>query len=348
MDYIDLDKIECEVQKKVNRYRHDAFFHFLVKGHDGIRKTLCQKMIVDHTIVETSIVDGERNAEFYDGKNFVLDILAKDEIGNLYNIEMQCYEITYEEMVRFQLYNFRVLSNEVKRGVSYSKVKPLRQMIINVSQPLPELKEYIHRFVLYDKDYGVAMPYSLYEVYIVQLAFLDMDNINIEEFDELMYLFKNDIPYDKIKVHKNVQEAMDMHIKFNMSQEKYEALRRERDEMTRQFREEAARERAQKQGYEKGVSEGYEKGMSKGYEKGMSKGYEDGKVKGMAQGMAQGMLKSKIEDLMCLYEKKFGSLSQTTKENISKLTIEQVNALILSVFDIETEQQLNEKLQNKT
>ncbi len=309
---IDIQYIHDEAERRVNRFSYDGFFHYLVKHHDGIRKTLCQKMIEGHTIVETTVVDGQKEAEFYDSKNLVLDILAKDESGNLYNIEMQCYTINQNEMIRFQLYDFRVIADEAKSGIEYKEVKPLKQMIINASKPIEGLSEYIHHFELYDKQNQVSMPYSLFEVYIIQLAYLEMENINIEEFDELMYLFKNDKAYDKIEVHRNVLEAINMHIKFNMSEERYKALRRERDEMTRAFREQYALEQAEKEG--------------------------------MAQGITQGIVQTKIEDFVCLYEKKLGTLSQTTKEKVAHLSVESINELMLLVFDIETEEELLSKL----
>ena len=301
---IDIQYIHDEAERRVNRFSYDGFFHYLIKHHDGIRKTLCQKMIEGHTIVETTVIDGRKEAEFYDNKNLVLDILAKDESGNLYSIEMQCYTINQNEMIRFQLYDFRVITDEAKSGIEYKEVKPLKQMIINASKPIKGLEKYIHHFELYDRKNHVCMPYSLFEVYIIQLAYLNMENINIEEFDELMYLFKNDEAYDKIKVHKNVQEAIQMHAKFNMSEERYEALRKERDEMTRAFRQQYALEQAEK----------------------------------------EGILKAKIDDFISLYEKKFGSLSSSTKDKVSALSIEKLDELLLNVFDIETEEELLSKL----
>ena len=111
MNYIDYeDSLTQNATEAVDRYGHDAFFHYLVTKHDGIRLTLCQKMIKEYRIVETYVQNSMYYPSFYDGKRYVLDILAKDEQDNLYNIEMQCYTIDEEQLIRFQTYSFRVLS----------------------------------------------------------------------------------------------------------------------------------------------------------------------------------------------------------------------------------------------
>lgn len=122
---------ERKARENVDRYGHDAFFHYLVKKHDGIRLLLCQKMLPDKKIVSTTVENSELHGDYVDGKKYVLDILAKDDEGNFYNIEMQCYDIDKNEMIRFQLYGFRIVDHEARKGENYYEVKPIRQMIIN-------------------------------------------------------------------------------------------------------------------------------------------------------------------------------------------------------------------------
>ena len=314
------NNIYLEAKKRVDRYGHDGFFHYMMMRHDDIRKSFCQWMIPDCKIVETTVVNGEYYPTHNEGKKLILDILAKDEKGNLYNIEMQCYTIDKKEFVRFQLYAYRVLSDEVKKGISYSEVKPLRQMIINTEKPIEGFCDYIHQFVMCDKKTGKQMPYSLYEIYLVQLHYLDMEKIEIEEFDEFMYLFKNDKVYDKIKVHKNVQEAVTMHEEYLDSRERIAAIEREREEMIRRTREYM---------YKKAEEEAYTNGM----EKGMAEGME----KGMAQGMAKIIITSLTQRLGCL--------SDSLLEDIQNLSSEQLEKLSVHLFDIKTEKDILDFIQ---
>ncbi len=328
MENMNYEERENYIRKVVDSYGHDAFFHYLVSKHDAIRLIFCQKMVKEYKIIETTVIKSEYYPSHNQGKKFVLDILAKDDQGHLYNIEMQCYMIDDEEMIRFQLYAHRVLSDEAKKGISNKEVKPLRQMIINTSKPLEGLNQYIHHFVMYDIENEVRLPNSLYEVYLVQLAYLNMEEIKIEAFDELMYLFKNNQAYDKIEVHKNVVEAMTMHEEYMNSAQRLGAIQRERDEMARRMKAEREMREAKKIGRAEGRAEG------------LAEGRAEGKTEGRIEGLVQGEIKAKQETIMHLYVKKLGSLSNDIQDKIRELNIEKLDELILSVFDIESEDEL--------
>ena len=339
----DEKQIYLEAKKKVDRYSHDAFFHYMLTRHDNIRKSFCQWMIPDYKLIETTVINGEYYPMYKGGKKLILDILAKDESGHLYNIEMQCYDVTYDEIVRFQLYAYRALNDEMKKGMNYSEVKPLRQMIINNEKAMEGFANYIHHFTMNDNKTGNQLPHSLYEIFLIQPQYLDMEKINIEEFDEFMYLFKNDQVYDKIEVHKNVQEAVMMHEEYLDSRERIAAIEREREEMIIRTRETRIRELETrvKEGQNR-LKEG-ETRLKEG-ETRLKEGetrLKEGETR-LKEGetrLKEGETRLK-ENLITLSEKLIGPLSQNTKDKIAQLSIEQLNEVIAGVFDITNEKDL--------
>ena len=190
-------------------------------------------MIKERTIISTTVENSILYSSIESGKKYVLDIVAKDDQGDIYNIEMQCYRTDENDLKRFQVYGFRLTQNESNKGTNYKDIRPVRQLIINNSNPIKGLDHYIHHFQFYDHQRKVSLPYNLNEITIVQLAYLNMESIEIKVFDELMYLFKYNRPYDKIKTDKKIMEAIEMHDNYKGSNEWILAAERERDEIAR-------------------------------------------------------------------------------------------------------------------
>lgn len=231
MDYI----LEKQLYEKVSQFSHDAFVHYLLINHSEIRNVICQVALGNEKIISTEIVNGELYGDFNISKRYVLDVVAKDEKGNIYNIEMQCYRIEDEEMIRFQAYGFRIADTEIKKGKNYSEAKPIKQIIINASSPVKNLNHYIHHFVMFDTKHNVSMPDSMYEVFLIQLAYLDMKEKN--PFNQIMYLLKTGKKCDIIDIDRLVEEAIEMHERYMSSDEMIVAIQRERDEFARNTRE---------------------------------------------------------------------------------------------------------------
>lgn len=304
-----------QINEKVDRFCYDGFFHYLVIRHDELRLMLCQKMIPERRLVETSVKNGELYGRFYDHKKFVLDILAKDEEGYFYNLEMQCRAIGREDMIRFQCYGFRLAEEEARKGAGYDNVKPLRQMIINAGKSIPGLNDYIHHFVYYDEEHCVKLPHNICEIYIVQLEKLVMENMErIEDFDELMYLFQNERMYDKIEVDRKIREAVIMHDEYKMSEERLLAIQRERDERARKTIERVNMKKAEELGLEKGMK------------------------KGLKQGLKQGLVEGKATTVINQLNIKLKGLSKEVEMLILNSDAEIIDNLVNHIFDVETEE----------
>lgn len=48
-------------------------------------------------------------------------MLAEDDQGTFNNIEMQCYELTIDSLIRTQLYGSKILRPQLKKGENYNQ-----------------------------------------------------------------------------------------------------------------------------------------------------------------------------------------------------------------------------------
>lgn len=135
---------------------------------------------------------------------------------------MQCYELTIDIIIRTQLYGSELLRQQLKAGENYVEVKELRQMVINASKPLKGCTHYRHDFTLYDKEHGVEFPYNKMYITMIQLEYIEQVLEDMDAFNQLMYLFKNNEVYDKIKTDRRVEEAIEMHKEYIATDENYQ------------------------------------------------------------------------------------------------------------------------------
>ena len=59
------------------------------------------------------------------------------------------------------------------------------------------------------------------EITIIQLEYINQVINEMTSFNQLMYLFKNEKPYDKIEIDYRIKEAIQMHDKYISSEESY-------------------------------------------------------------------------------------------------------------------------------
>ena len=310
MEIINIEDMELqEAKRRVSQFSHDGFFHYLVINNSDIRLMLCQKMVKEADLESTEIMNGELYGEFKDKKKVVLDILAKDCQGRYYNLEMQCYGITSSEFARFQTYGFRVVTSQAMNGEPYSRIKGVRQMVINASSPIAGLDDYYYRFTLSDAKKGAEMPNGLYEMHLVQLAHLDMEK-DADDFNQLMYLFKNGREYDKIEADRKIKEAVIMHDEYMKSEEVIAAIQRERDRLYEETRLYDAR----------------------------VEGLAEGRSIGLVEGETIGEEKAKKEMVIKLLAKKKIAVSKEVEERILNCSIEAADKISENIFEIENEE----------
>ena len=86
------------------------------------------------------------------------------------------------------------------------------------------------------------------------------------------------------------------------------------------------------------VLEGDEIDMCEGMER-MAEGFrKEGEVRGVIRGRSEGKLEEKQNTLLTLLTCKLGNLSKETENTIRSSTMEKLNKLTLSIFDIQSEE----------
>ena len=88
----------------------------------------------------------------------------------------------------------------------------------------------------------------------------------------------------------------------------------------------------------KDIVEGDEMDMCEGMER-MAEGFrKEGEVRGVIRGRSEGKLEEKQNTLLTLLTCKLGNLSKETENTIRSRTMEKLNKLTLSIFDIQSEE----------
>lgn len=94
-----------------------------------MRNYVCEYSIGNGAkIVKSTILNVEILPDQLGNKKIILDILAEDSNGNLYNIEMQ-RSPSIADYFRWEYYGARNLSSRLKKGGKYINLKPVYQII---------------------------------------------------------------------------------------------------------------------------------------------------------------------------------------------------------------------------
>lgn len=109
-----------------------------------------------------------------------------------------------------------------------------------------------------DDEHHIVYPFNRMEITIIQLEYINQVINEMTSFNQLMYLFKNEKPYDKIEIDYRIKEAIQMHDKYISSEESYleyldrldnEILLRSRDRKIKEANQKAeeANQKAEKE-----------------------------------------------------------------------------------------------------
>lgn len=169
---------------------HDIFFSSVMKNKAAAEYVLrlCTG-IPDLVIVNSNIQEALRNLF---GKSVILDFIAQDSKGKVYNIEVQnSDDEEYFGPMRARYYQSVMDASLVPKGKTY---KELPEMYIIFITPFNPLKEYGHHKVMYEKKSmleDVPWDNNVHEIYL-----------NAEETDdtmlsEMLRYFKTADPNDK-------------------------------------------------------------------------------------------------------------------------------------------------------
>mgnify|MGYP000923994828 CR=1 FL=1 len=204
------------------KYSNDLYFHHLLVENERIRTLICQELILDREIVSTKLKNAQQYGKNFYEKKLILDILAIDDVGDLYNIELQTYGLNEEILVRFELYNAELLRQQVKQGEDYTSAHVVRSLIISYGHILDNAPLYKCHFRMVDDEHHIVYPFNRMEITIIQLEYINQVINEMTSFNQLMYLFKNEKPYDKIEIDYRIKEAIQMHDRYISSDESYQ------------------------------------------------------------------------------------------------------------------------------
>ena len=208
-------------RENFKKYSNDLYFHHLLVENERIRTLICQELILDREIVSTKLKNAQQYGKNFYEKKLILDILAIDDVGDLYNIELQTYGLNEEILVRFELYNAELLRQQVKQGEDYTSAHVVRSLIISYGHILDNAPLYKCYFRMVDDEHHIVYPFNRMEITIIQLEYINQVINEMTSFNQLMYLFKNEKPYDKIEIDYRIKEAIQMHDKYISSEESY-------------------------------------------------------------------------------------------------------------------------------
>ena len=176
----------------------------------------------DKKIISTTVRNSTQYGKRYHEKKLILDVIAEAQDGTVFIIEMQTYGLSIDVIIRFKLYGAEVLRKQLKMGGNYLDTPNTGQMVINAGKPLKGYDQYKYEFVMYDKKNKKEYPDNRLKITLIQLEYIDQMLDDMSVFNQLMYLFKNEKAYDKIKADQLVEEAIEMHKEYIASDEKYQ------------------------------------------------------------------------------------------------------------------------------
>ena len=124
------------------------------------------------------------------------------------------------------MYFYALLSKvgvqQVKQGEDYTSAHVVRSLIISYGHILDNAPLYKCHFRMVDDEHHIVYPFNRMEITIIQLEYINQVINEMTSFNQLMYLFKNEKPYDKIEIDYRIKEAIQMHDRYISSDESYQ------------------------------------------------------------------------------------------------------------------------------
>lgn len=273
-------KFERKLKGIVVTYDNDYCFkdYFGMDDLDSMemRNYICEYSIGNGVkIVKSTILNVEILPDQLGNKKIILDILAEDSNGNLYNIEMQRAP-TIADYYRWEYYGARNLSSRLKKGRKYINLKPVYQIIFMRGYAYGN-HNLINRYIMRNDNGQQEHENPLMHRIYVSLPAIDhivaeKGKNNLNEFEKIIYLFEHNEPCDTIEPGKMVNVIMSRYKR--MKQNKSIWTMAEKLEEA-QMIEESLIEISRKEGLEEGIEKGIERGIEQGIEQGKKERTEE-------------------------------------------------------------------------
>ncbi len=119
-------------------------------------------------VVDIELLNPYNSRNFAKDKISILDIKAKDTLGNYYNIEVQiCDEGDYDKRALY--YWSKLYSDQLGQGDRYEKLrKAIAIHVLNFTS-IPDAPRYYNRFIIANEDTG-KRHFGDLEIYTIELS----------------------------------------------------------------------------------------------------------------------------------------------------------------------------------
>jgi predicted transposase/invertase (TIGR01784 family) len=242
------------------------------------------------------------------GKQIVLDILARDESGALFNIEMQVRFLPYWAD-RGVYYSARALTGQLKTGEEYDQLKPVIGINLLVDDLFPEHPgQACWRFSLRDELQPSVQLGQSFEIHIIELNKAERLRGLPPALTDWVTSFLHS-PQEAVTrqiTHPPVLEAIQkMESMFSEEEQQLRAFRRQIALMDEKVLLKDARQRGRKEGLEQGLE----------------------------QGRAEGEAKGRAALLLQQLSRKFGALPVNARQRVTSANIDDLDAWALNLLD---------------
>ncbi|MGG6265776.1 DUF4351 domain-containing protein [Leptolyngbya sp. AN03gr2] len=104
--------------------------------------------------------------------------------------------------------------------------------------------------------------------------------------------------------------------------------------------------RAMREGIQEGIQQGIQEGIQQGIQEGIQQGIQEGIQQGIQEGIQQGIQRERQSLVIQLLDRKLGTLSASTRDRITPLSSDQLEALAIALLDFHTVENLETWLNN--
>lgn len=238
----------------------DYFFHYLLQNCNDVR-TLIAQHLSDYPIEYTHIETSEEYPINQKLKKMILDVVFTDQLGHLYNVEMQNQTITRNVLIRFISYAAKLLEREIKRGGDYN-VSSVKCLVIYTGTPIKNFEHFTHHLEFMDSDYCIKIEEGPICIEIIQTQRMEELNMEVgfkKQFEQFIYLFENEENHKKEQLSPLNKKVVKLYEDYLNSDQLLAYYQYERDQ--RVFN--TAIHDAKNEGINKGINKGINIGIKK-------------------------------------------------------------------------------------
>ena len=252
-------------------------------------------------IKDVKLENNEISKIFKDSKSSRLDILAVDDNGIKYDIEMQCRK-TKDIPNRAVYYASKLFTKDLKENDDYNKSRVISIWIFaeNVTNRKSAISEALMTFQKNkDDDYEILTD-NIRIIYLELRKYLINSYNYNDKLTKWVDFLTNPIKLDRNTVEdKDIEKAIKTLDYISTNDEERLIIDKIIEGRNDYY---SAKNIAREEGREEGLKEGLDKGLKEGKEEGLKKGKEEGLKKGLKEGeknksieIAKNMLKDNVD-----------------------------------------------------